>query len=700
MTEQLFEVEGMTCGSCAARVEKVLARQPGVTDARVNFASREAVVTGDADVDALRAAVHRIGYEVTPVESASSPSAAYEAEQREWFRRVIWAGPLAAAVLVLSFVGDVHATWRGWAALALTTPVQFVAGWPILRVAAQRARVRQANMDTLIAIGTLAAYFYSVAALLRGHAEHYFDSSALIVAFILLGRYFEARAKRRASAAIATLLELGAKHATVRREGREETVDVAALRPGDLMVVRPGEKVPTDGEVVEGASAVDESMLTGESVPVEKGPGDPVTGATVNAGGLLVVRATRVGRDTALAQIVRMVERAQGSKAPIQRLADRIAGVFVPVVLVIAALTFAGWLAATGDGSRALVAAVAVLIIACPCALGLATPTAVMVGTGRGAALGVLVKGGEVLEASRDVDTVVFDKTGTLTTGAMRLVSVTGDPDTLRYAAAVEAGSSHPIARAVVAAAQDVPPVSSFENLPGLGARGVVDGRAVTVGRPSLFPPSSLPVEEAERQGLTVFLVGWDGAAHGMLAVADTVRPEAPRAVAALKELGLTVAMITGDNRRTAEAVAASVGIGRVLAEVLPEDKAREIARLRAAGSTVAMVGDGVNDAPALVQAGIGIAIGSGTDVAIESSDVTLLRDDLTGVVTAIRLARRTYRTIRQNLFWAFAYNAAMIPVAALGRLDPALAGAAMALSSVSVVANSLRLRTFRPQIP
>jgi cation-transporting ATPase V len=707
-----LDVGGMTCGSCAARVQKVLARTPGVLDAQVNFASRQAAVRVAADgppVGELQRAVAAIGYTLTPpaAPGAGKPDDEYAAEQREWRRRVLAAWPLGLAVLYLGL----FRMGRPWAALlswALTTPVQFWVAAPILRSAAVRARARQANMDTLIAIGTLAAYLYSaVLVAVDGGHEHYFDTAALIIAFIVLGRYFEARAKGRASRAISSLLELGAKQARVLRDGAEVSVDIAELRVGEVMVVRPGEKIPTDGVVVDGASAVDESMLTGESAPVEKAPGDPVVGATVNSGGRLTVRATRVGAETALAQIVRLVEEAQGSKAPIQRLADRISAVFVPVVAAIAAATFLGWGLAGADWTRGLIAAVAVLIIACPCALGLATPTAIMVGTGRGAALGVLIKGGEVLEASRRVDVVVFDKTGTITHGRMRLVAVTGDPDALRLAAAVEDGSEHPVGAAVVSAARErgiaLPPVTGFRSVAGRGVTGTVDGRAVTVGRATLLRdtghdiPSTLLLraEQLESEGTTAFYVGWDGAARGVLAVADTVKAESAAAVAELHRLGLEVMMLTGDNRRTAEAIAAQAGIDRVLAEVLPEEKVTEVRRLQAAGKRVAMVGDGVNDAPALVQADLGIAIGTGTDVAIESSDITLLGGSLHGVVTALSLSRRTYRTILQNLFWAFAYNTAMIPIAALGLLNPALAGAAMGLSSVSVVTNSLRLSSY-----
>jgi len=606
-------------------------------------------------------------------------------------------------------MGGQEAAYAAW---ALTTPIQFWVAGPILRGAWQRAKTRTANMDSLIALGTLAAYLYSAWQVANGHHhEHYFDTAALVVAFIVLGRYFEARAKGRASGAIKALLELGAKQARVRRGDAEVEVDINDVRPGDEMVVRPGEKVPTDGMVVEGASAVDESMLTGESLPVEKCPGDQVAGATVNVGGLLVVRATKVGEQTALAQIVRLVEQAQGSKAPIQRLADRVAGVFVPIVAGIALVTLLGWLAVDGEFSRGLIAAVAVLIIACPCALGLATPTAIMVGTGRGAALGVLIKGGEVLEAASRIDVVVFDKTGTLTHGRMRLVAVEGDHDALRLAAAVEHGTEHPVGAAVVTAARDrgvaVPKVEAFASVAGRGARGRVEGKQVIVGRESLLhdegyavPPAlQARAAELEAEGTTAFYVGWDGAAHGVLAVADTVKPEAAEVVAELHRLGLEVAMITGDNRRTADAIAGEVGIDQVLAEVLPADKSTEVQRLQSAGKRVAMVGDGINDAPALVQADLGIALGTGTDVAIESSDITLLSGSLHGVVTAVDLSRRTYRTIRQNLGWAFVYNAALIPVAALGLLNPALAGAAMGLSSVSVVGNSLRLRAYRRHV-
>ena len=722
-TQVEFTVSGMTCGSCAARVERALAKQEGVERAAVNLATERAVVAFDPDrlaVGDLVAAVGKAGYGLAPVTTARSTEEPVDAEaehQALWLRRVLVAFPLGVAVMVLSMVW-MHEPWARWAAFALATPVQFWAGWPFLQQAAVRARSGAANMDTLIAIGTLSAYFFSAAQVAFGHqhTEHYFDSAALIIAFLLLGRYFEARAKGRASRAIRALLELGAKEATLVVDGEERTVPIERVVVGDLLRVRPGEKIPVDAVVVDGASAVDESMLTGESVPVDKTPGDAVVGATLNAHGVLTVRATAVGADTALAQIVRLVEEAQGTKAPVQHLADRIAGVFVPVVLGLAALTLAGWWVA-GEPGQGLVAAVAVLIIACPCALGLATPTAIMVGTGRGAAMGILIKGGEVLERSKRIDTVVFDKTGTLTMGRMAVTDVvpaTGvdAADLLRLAAVVEAGSEHPVGRAVVERARAdglaVTPVAGFAAVAGHGVRGTVDGITVAVGRRALMTEAGLVIsddvataaEQLEADGKTAVLAGWDGAARGVIAVADTVKPNAAAVVAELAAMGIGCVMITGDNRPTAEAIAGEVGIDQVIAEVLPQDKVAEVRRLQGEGRVVAMVGDGINDAPALVQADLGIAIGSGTDVAIESSDITLLSADLDGVPTAIRLSRRTFRTILQNLGWAFGYNVAAIPLAIAGALNPVIAGVAMAFSSVSVVTNSLRLASFRRRSP
>ncbi|HEV2895048.1 MAG TPA: heavy metal translocating P-type ATPase [Actinomycetota bacterium] len=705
----------MTCGSCAVRIERVLGRQPGVASAQVNFATGKARVAPDGAVDVgdLQAAVERIGYRISPAGDGEKADAEAQAEAG-WRRRLLVAVPLAVALVALAMApgGAMEQPWGRLTALVLATPVQFWVGWPFLREAARRARRRTASMATLIAMGTLAAYGFSVAQLLSGGMELYFEAAAVIITFVVLGRFFEARAKGRAGQAIRALLELGAKEARVVRDGREMMVPVEQVAAGDLLKVRPGEKVPTDGEVVAGASAVDESMLTGESVPVEKAVGDPVTGATVNTSGVLTVRATRVGAETALAQIVRLVEEAQASKGHIQRLADRVAGVFVPAVMVVALATFAGWALLAGDPQAGLVAAVAVLIISCPCALGLATPIAIMAGTGRGAELGVLIKGVEVLEQTRRITCVVFDKTGTLTRGEMALtdaVPVAGldEAEVLRRAGAVEADSEHPIGHAIAAAARQrvgpLPEVTGFQALAGRGARAEVDGATVWVGRAKFMADAGLlmpgvieeVVERLQEAGKTAVFTGWDGEVRGVLAVADTLKDDAAKLVARLHGMGLEVAMLTGDNARTAQAIAGRVGIDRVLAEVLPDDKAGEVARLQREGHVGAMVGDGVNDAPALVQADLGIAIGTGTDVAIEASDLTLIRGDLAGVATAIELSRRTYRTIVQNLGWAFGYNVAAIPLAALGLLSPVVAGAAMALSSVSVVGNSLRLRRF-----
>ncbi len=722
-----FVVGGMTCGSCAARVQRTLARTGGVAGAVVNLATSRARVTlaEPVPVRELQARVARIGYTLAPMaDQARDAVGNGEDAARAWGYRVVAVVP-AALFALATMVRPGLMEQTGWrvAALVVATVVEFVIGWPFLREAARRARHLTANMDTLIAVGTLAAYGFSVWQLASGGMRVYLETAILLIAFLSLGRWLEARARGRAGLAIRALLELGARQARLVRDDGEVMVPIEQVAVADVVRVRPGEKIPVDGEVTEGASAVDESMLSGESVPVDKGPGDRVVGATLNTSGVLTARATAVGADTALSQIVRLVERAQAGKGQAQRLADRISAVFVPAVIAIAALTFAGWWWLGGDPVKAVTAAVAVLIIACPCALGLATPTAIMVGTGRGAELGVLIKSVEVLERTRRITTVVFDKTGTLTQGRMVLTdAVPGQATTtdelLRLAGAAEASSEHPIGAAIAAAAREqggeLPPVQGFRALAGAGVRADVEAtpreRPVTVwvGRRKLAAEAGLLVPEAleaaagelERQGRTVVWAGWRGEVRGVLAVADTLKPGAREAVERLHAMGLEVAMLTGDNHATAAAIAAGVGIDRALAEVMPADKAGEISRLQGQGRTVAMVGDGVNDAPALVQADLGIAIGSGTDVAIESSDLTLLRGDLEGVATAIRLSRRTYRTIVENLGWAFGYNTVAIPLAVAGLLNPVIAGAAMAASSVSVVGNSLRLRRFGHHAP
>jgi heavy metal translocating P-type ATPase len=713
-----FVVGGMTCGSCAARVQRVLGRTEGVAEAEVNYATGRAHVRLARPLPAaeLQARVAKIGYRLTPLpREPRAPGAEDAAASRAWGRRVAAVAP-AAAFALFGMVRPSLAEGEGWrlASLLVATVVQFGIGWPFLREAARRARHRSANMDTLVAVGTLAAYGYSVWELASGGTELYFETSILLIAFLSLGRWLEARARRRAGDAVRALLELGAKRARVVRDGAEVEVPVEQVAVGDLVRVRPGEKVPVDGEVVAGASAVDESMLTGESVPVDKAVGDRVAGATLNAGGALTVRATAVGADTALAQIVRLVEQAQAGTGQVQRLADRISAVFVPAVIGVAALTFAGWWLLGGDPVAGLSAAVAVLIIACPCALGLATPTAIMVGTGRGAELGILIRSVDVLERTRRITTVVFDKTGTLTEGRMRLVDVRTAPGVARsrllaMAGAVEAASEHPIAAAVTTAATAelgaLPVVTEFAAQPGLGAHGLVDGERVVVGRARQLAEHGLRVpqdveaarDELETRGVTVVLVGWGDAAQGLLAVADTLRATSTAAVAALRRLGLHPVLVTGDNARTAATVAAEVGIDDVVAEALPEGKVEVIRKLQSQGRSVAVVGDGVNDAAALAAADLGMAVGEGTDAAIEAADIVLGREDLLVVADAVELARRTHRTIRGNLWWAFGYNTAALPLAVLGLVSPLIAAGAMALSSVFVVSHSLRLRHFRP---
>jgi len=751
-SEVELTIGGMTCASCAARVEKKLNRMDGVT-ATVNFATEKAKVSYPEGVQVadLIATVVKTGYTAEeppqpalPEEPDAAAAPAEDPELVSLRARLLVSALLALPVILLSMVPALQFDNWQWLSLTLAAPVVVWGGLPFHKAALTNARHGAATMDTLVSVGTLAAFGWSLWALFFGdagmpgmHDEFrltvsrmdgastiYLEVAAGVVAFILLGRYLEARSKRRAGAALRALMELGAKDVAVLRDGREVRVPVAQLTVGDRFVVRPGEKIATDGTVVEGSSAVDASMLTGESVPVDVTVGSSVTGATVNAGGRLVVEATRVGADTQLARMARLVEDAQNGKAEVQRLADRISGIFVPVVLLIALGTFGVWLAVTSDAVAAFTAAVAVLIIACPCALGLATPTALMVGTGRGAQLGILIKGPEVLESTRRVDTVVLDKTGTVTTGRMKLQEVyvvdgAAEKEVLRLAGALEHASEHPIAQAITAGAQEragaFPEVERFENVPGLGVRGRVGGHDVTVGRllpggTNLLPdgrqdslPDALPEElaraksAAEAEGRTAVVVARDGVALGVLTVSDAIKETSAEAVRALRALGLTPVLLTGDNRTVAQAVARAVGIDSadVVAEVLPEDKVAVVKRLQGEGRTVAMVGDGVNDAAALATADLGLAMGTGTDAAIEASDLTLVRGDLRVAADAIRLSRRTLATIKGNLVWAFGYNVAALPLAAAGLLNPMIAGAAMAFSSVFVVTNSLRLRTF-----
>ncbi|WP_089154426.1 heavy metal translocating P-type ATPase [Micromonospora sp. NBS 11-29] len=729
-------IGGMTCASCAARIEKKLNRMDGV-EATVNYATEKATVRYADDVAPadLIATVEKNGYTAVVPPPPASAEATVAGEPVDELRvartRLRVSAALTLPVILLAMVPAWQFDYWQWASLTLAAPVVVWGGLPFHRAALVNLRHGAATMDTLVSLGTLAAFGWSLWALFLGDAgmpgmthpfrfditrsdgagNIYLEAAAGVTVFILAGRYFEARAKRTAGSALRALLELGARDVAVRRDGQEVRIPVDQLAVGDRFVVRPGEKIATDGVVVDGTSAVDASMLTGESVPVEVRPGDAVVGATVNAGGRLVVRATRIGGDTQLAQMARLVEAAQTGKAAVQRLADRISGVFVPIVIALAVGTLGWWLGTGAGPTAAFTAAVAVLIIACPCALGLATPTALLVGTGRGAQLGVLIKGPEVLESTRRVDTVVLDKTGTVTTGRMTLAEVLPAPgedvgELLRVAGALEAYSEHPIARAVAdSAAGPLPPVDDFANAEGLGVTGVVEGRTVVVGRLRLLRERGLDVPEevvravtdAEAGGRTAVVAGWDGRARGVLAVADAVKPTSAAAVARLRGLGLTPVLLTGDNATVARAVAAEVGVDQVISEVLPADKVAVVERLQREGRVVAMVGDGVNDAPALARADLGLAMGTGTDVAMEAADLTLVRGDLLAAADAIRLSRRTLAIIKGNLFWAFAYNVAALPLAAAGLLNPMLAGAAMAFSSVFVVANSLRLRSFRP---
>ncbi|WP_044494533.1 heavy metal translocating P-type ATPase [Nesterenkonia massiliensis] len=737
-----LQISGMTCASCANRIEKKLNKLDGIT-ASVNYATEKASVTAPAGYDPqlLIAEVEKTGYtaELPAVTGAPAPgndddgTSREDAELRVLRQRLIGSAILTVPVIAMAMIPALQFDYWGFASLTLAAPVVVWAGWPFHKAAWMNLKHGAATMDTLISVGTTAAMIWSVIALFFGTAGDrgvvhpfeftisrsdglghiYLEVAAGVITFILLGRYFEKRSKRRAGAALRALLELGAKEVSVLRSGREERISIEELSVGDEFVVRPGEKIATDGIITSGSSAIDASMLTGESIPVEVGEGDNVTGATVNAGGRLVVKATRVGADTQLAQMAKLVEDAQSGKAEIQRLADRVSGVFVPIAIAVAVAALGAWIGAGFPLSAGFTAAVAVLIIACPCALGLATPTALLVGTGRGAQMGVLIKGPEVLESTKRVDTIVLDKTGTVTTGKMTLTDVfTADGTTreelLRIAGGLEDYSEHPIAQAIAAGATsevgELPTPESFENIEGKGVQGIVDGHAVLAGRESLLADWSIHLDdellaakrEAESQGKTAIAVGWDGQARGVLVVSDQIKPTSAEAIRQFKELGLTPVLLTGDNQSVAEQVAAEVGIERVYAEVLPKDKVAVVTRLQGEGKTVAMVGDGVNDAPALAQADLGLAMGTGTDVAIEAADITLVRGDLRAAADAIRLSRKTLGTIKTNLFWAFAYNTAAIPLAAFGLLNPMLAGAAMALSSVFVVSNSLRLRTFK----
>ncbi|MCE5287958.1 MAG: heavy metal translocating P-type ATPase [Nocardiaceae bacterium] len=698
-----LEIGGMTCASCAARIERKLNKLEGVS-ATVNYATEKAQVIGNLPAELLIAEVEKAGYTASLPRKDEAP----DTELTMLRLRLIVATVLAIPVIAVSMIMALQFPGWEWTAFALATPVVWWSGWPFHHAAWTNLRHGASTMDTLISVGTGASWLWSLYVLTTGGGHIYLEVAAGVTMFVLGGRYFEKRSKRQAGAALRALLQLGAKDVSVLRDGVEERIPTDRLRVGDEFIVRPGEKIATDGIVLSGSSAVDLAMLTGESVPVDVTVGDSVTGATINAGGRLIVRATRVGSDTQLAQIAKLVEDAQSGKAGVQRLADRISGVFVPVVIGIALVVLAGWLLTGHSANDAFTAAVAVLIIACPCALGLATPTALLVGTGRGARLGILIKGPEVLESTRRVDTIVLDKTGTVTTGRMELVDVIPvagieRDEVLRIAAAVENASEHPVAMAIARAVPELPAVESFENVEGLGVTGVVEGHAVVVGREALLadygvtidPTLRAAVQNAQDRGRTAVLAAWDGAAKGALVVADTVKPTSREAIAQFKALGLTPILLTGDNERVAQEIAREVGIDLVIAEVLPQDKTDVIARLQGDGKVVAMVGDGVNDAAALAQADLGLAMGTGTDVAIEAADLTLVRGDLRSAADAIRLSRRTLGTIKVNLFWAFAYNVAAIPLAATGLLNPMIAGAAMASSSVFVVGNSLRLRRF-----
>lgn len=728
--KETLKISGMSCAACAARIEKKLNSMEGVQSAAVNLASEKAAVEYDSSkikVTDIIKAVESLGYEA---ERADEISADREKEQREKeIRRLrielmisaVLTAPLLLSMLLMIAGADVPFLHNEYFQLIAATPVQFVIGFRFYKNAYHALRSKSANMDVLIALGTTASYFFSIYnAFFAGHGhemkELYFETSAVIITLILLGKYLEAAAKGRTSEAIRKLMGLQAKTARVIRDGKEGDIPIEEVVPGDVIIVRPGEKIPVDGRILEGSSAVDESMLTGESIPVEKKAGDNVVGATINKFGTFRFEATRVGKDTVLSQIIRMVEDAQGSKAPIQKIADKVSGIFVPAVLGTALVTFLAWYLVSGNFADGIISAVSVLVIACPCALGLATPTAIMVGTGKGAEHGILIKGGEYLEMAYRLDAIVLDKTGTITKGQPEVTDVIslggmGRDEVLRIAAAAEKNSEHPLGAAIAAIYEQgkngpggIPDAKQFGAIPGKGVRAVVEGREIYIGTRKLMHEISVDTKPAEAviagledEGKTVMLMAADGRLEAVIAVADTLKENSKEAIGALKEMGIEVYMITGDNMRTADAIARQAGIANVLAEVLPEHKAEEVRKLKKQGKKVAMVGDGINDAPALATADIGIAMGTGTDVAIEAADITLLRGDLMLIPAAIRLSRRTMRKIRQNLFWAFFYNTIGIPFAAFGLLNPMIAGGAMAFSSVSVVSNSLSLKRFDP---
>ncbi|MGG0941422.1 copper-exporting P-type ATPase CopA [Bacillus subtilis] len=724
-----FDIEGMTCAACANRIEKRLNKIEGVANAPVNFALETVMVEynpKEASVSDLKEAVDKLGYKLKlKGEQDSEAAAAKKKEERKQTARLIFSAVLSFPLLwamvshftFTSFIWVPDIFLNPWMQFALATPVQFLIGWPFYVGAYKALRNKSANMDVLVALGTTAAYAYSLYLTFQSLGSHghtdglYYETSAILLTLILLGKLFETKAKGRSSDAIKKLMKLQAKTATVVRDGQEQIIPIDEVLVNDIVYVKPGERIPVDGEVVEGRSAVDESMITGESLPVDKNPGDSVTGSTVNANGFLKIKAVNVGKDTALSHIIKIVEEAQGSKAPIQRLADQISGIFVPIVLGIAVLTFLIWYlwAAPGDFAEAISKFIAVLVIACPCALGLATPTSIMAGSGRAAEFGILFKGGEHLEKTHRLDTIVLDKTGTVTNGKPRLTDAIPfghfeEKDLLQFAAAAETGSEHPLGEAIIAGVKDkgleIPKLTRFEAKVGAGILAEAGGKSILVGTRKLMESEQVEhgallakMEKLEAEGKTVMLVSIDGEAAGLVAVADTIKNTSRKAVARLKELGLDVIMMTGDNRRTAEAIAKEAGIANIIAEVLPEQKAAEIARLQKEGRQTAMVGDGINDAPALATADIGMAIGTGTDIAMETADITLIRGDLNSIADAIRMSRLTMKNIKQNLFWALGYNSLGIPIAALGFLAPWIAGAAMAFSSVSVVLNALRLQ-------